>query len=290
MFSMEGLFDIHVHSGPEILERVGDDMDLAKGYLELGMAGFAVKGHFESTASRAHFVNKLMGSEHFRMVGGICLNYAVGGINPAAVDNCFKSGGRIVWGPSGHSVYHRQLRGGFGHWGGAVKPYDPEGAEGVTVLDETGELSREAKEVLRLVRENNGVYCTSHATPEEMLKLAAYCRDEKVKLIMTHIGWTPDYSLELGRRIKEYGHKVEICAVTFGGYNAKNTLSDCVRIIREIGPENIVMGTDAGAVRFVKPAEFMRFFAENLKKAGIAETDIRRMMSTNSFEALGIEM
>jgi len=29
MFTLEGLFDLHIHAGPDIFGRIGDDLDFA---------------------------------------------------------------------------------------------------------------------------------------------------------------------------------------------------------------------------------------------------------------------
>lgn len=281
MFSMEGTFDMHVHAGPDLFGRTGDDLDFAYAAKSIGMAGFAVKAALESTASRAYYVNKII--DGFRMVGGIALNYAVGGINPAAVDACLRQGGRIVWGPSGHSRFHAQIKGGLGNWGHAgMKLYNPPNAEGVTVLDNSGQLTFEAKEVVQLVKEHDAILASSHFSPREIITLAKYCQEEKVKFVFTHLGWTSEYSFELGKEARAYGAIIELCAVTYGGsYTNKLGIEDCVHRIKEYGVENVILCTDAGGLRFPKPYEAFRVFAENLILKGIPDKDVYMMMSTN---------
>lgn len=278
MFSMEGTFDIHVHAYPDVIPRVDDDLTIARKCKEAGMCGIAVKGMQESTVSRAYYVNKLV--ENFRMVGGICLNYPVGGLNPSAVDTCLRSGGRIVWMPTLQAKFHAQLKGKLGKGSAGLYYYNPAGATGISILDEQGNLLPEMKEIVALVKEHNALIGTSHLSPEEIVKLVCYCEQEGVKISLTHLGWTPEYNMKLAEEVIAHKAVVELTAVTFGGYTHKMKIGDCVDFIHTLGTEHLVLATDAGAVRFAQPCEYLRTFAEALIAGGISETDVRAMMSS----------
>ena len=280
MFSLEGLFDLHIHAGPDLVERLGDDMQFAIRGRDAGMAGMAVKAMLENTVSRAYYVN--MAVPGFRMVGGVCLNYSVGGINPAAVDTALRAGGRIVWMPTAHARFHAELKGELGSWGHAgLKLYNPPGVKGISILNEDGSLTREMRDVVEIVGQHRALIGTSHLSPEEIVKLAAYCRGEGVKMIVNHLGWTPAYDLALAKEVVAHGGHIELTAVTFGGFTHKMAIADAVKIIAEIGVERIVLATDAGAIRFPTPSEMLRTFGENLLLQGVKEADIRRMMREN---------
>ena len=81
---LDGVIDIHAHTGPDSTARSIDAIDLAKLAKQRGMRGLVLKNHYESTAALAYVVRKeVPGIEIF---GGIDLNRSVGGINPAAVE------------------------------------------------------------------------------------------------------------------------------------------------------------------------------------------------------------
>ena len=84
-----------------------DDIDVAVLAKRKGMRGLVLKNHVTMTADRAVLVMKTVpGIEIF---GGIVLNNAVGGINPAAVEWMHRmSGGRgkVVWLPTFDSDKH----------------------------------------------------------------------------------------------------------------------------------------------------------------------------------------
>ena len=81
----QGTIDFHVHSDPDVFGRSMDDIDVAVLAKRKGMRALVLKNHVTMTADRAMLVMKTVpGIEIF---GGIVLNNAVGGINPAAVES-----------------------------------------------------------------------------------------------------------------------------------------------------------------------------------------------------------
>lgn len=147
------------------------------------------------------------------------------------------------------------------------------------MLDEAGNLLPVVKEIVALIKEHNAVLATSHLSPKEIIALAKYCEQEKTKCVVTHLGWTPEYNFELGQEAIAHKAIVELTAVTFGGFAHKMKLDDCINFIHSWGRENIVLSTDAGAIRFVQPCEYLRSFGEYLISGGIPEDDVRYMMT-----------
>lgn len=285
MFQIHGAIDMHVHAAPELLGRVGDDVEIAVGCREAGMAGMVVKGHLESTSSRAYHTNRTVPG--FRYIGGVCLNYPVGGINPAAVDACLRMGGRVVWMPSGHSRYHAQLNGELGNWGYAdMRIYSPPGASGVTVLDDEGALTADTHEVVALIRDHNAVLATSHLSPREILVLSRHARSVGVKVVLTHVLWTPECDFELARAVVDLGGIVEIASSTVGGYTNRLPLHDAARMITELGPGNVILASDAGGVRHPRPHEALRVLANNLIECDVSSAALTQMLCSNPEQLL----
>lgn len=271
---------MHVHAAPDLLGRAADDIAIASACRDAGMAGIVVKAHLESTSSRAYHTSRTVPG--FRYVGGVCLNYAVGGINPAAVDASLRMGGRVVWMPSGHSRYHAKLTGVLGDWGHPdMRIYSPPGARGLTVLDENGELTADTHEVVALVAEHNAVLATSHLSPEEIVILARSARQKNVKVIMTHIKWTPECDLSLGRTLVDLGGTVEIACSTVGGYTNRLPLDEARKMIQALGPENVIIASDAGGIRHPLPHEALRVLANNLLELDLRSEDLTRMLCRN---------
>ena len=106
----QGAIDFHVHSDPDVFGRSMDDIDVAVLAKRKGMRGLVLKNHVTMTADRAALAMKAVpGIEIF---GGIVLNNAVGGINPAAVEWMHRmAGGRgkVVWLPTFDSDKHIKM-------------------------------------------------------------------------------------------------------------------------------------------------------------------------------------
>ena len=95
---VHGAYDLHVHVAPDVPQRRIDDRSLAQRFSELGLAGFALKSHYTSTAERAQVVSALF--PDVEVVGTLTLNWAVGGMNALAVEIAAREGARIVWMPT----------------------------------------------------------------------------------------------------------------------------------------------------------------------------------------------
>ena len=95
---IQGSYDLHIHSGPDILPRKGNDLAFARRAAAAGMAGILVKSHFTSTADRATLVNEVVPG--VTVYGSLSLNHSSGGINPIAVQTAGRSGARLVWFPT----------------------------------------------------------------------------------------------------------------------------------------------------------------------------------------------
>jgi hypothetical protein len=111
--AISGVYDLHLHCGPEAIPRKHDFLELSTVLKKSGMGGAVVKSHFHSTAPWAY-----MAAVHgeANLFGAITLNHYVGGINPDAVlgslgiefegKPCLK----VVWMPTLHSKGHIEMQ------------------------------------------------------------------------------------------------------------------------------------------------------------------------------------
>jgi Family of unknown function (DUF6282) len=134
-----------------------DGIEVAKLSKSMGMRGLVLKSHWESTAMLAYLARKdVPGLEVF---GGICLSRAVGGINPAAVEEMVKvtgGWGRVVWMPTLDAENVRRNA-------KSDLPFTP--------VSRNGELLPEVKAVLTVIARNKLVLATGHSSPQEDLML-----------------------------------------------------------------------------------------------------------------------
>ena len=91
---LEGAFDTHIHSAPDVLPRKFNDLELAQRFKARRMAGFVLKSHYICTADRATLVNQIV--PEIQAFGAIALNNSVGGLNPLALDIAGRLGTRVV--------------------------------------------------------------------------------------------------------------------------------------------------------------------------------------------------
>lgn len=275
---LEGAYDLHVHCGPDLFDRTGDDIDFARANKAAGMAGMAVKAHLGCSAARGYYVNKEV--PDFKYIPGICLNYPVGGINPSAVDASLKMGSRIVWMPNAHTKFHMQRK-SLKAWNSNAKMYISLGKDGITIIDENGSLTQETKEVIDLVKQHNAVIGTSHLSPKEMIELAKYCKGEHVKVLLNHILWVPEYSIELGKEFADLGGIIELTACVVSGYTSKINLNTALTVIDEIGYKRMILASDAGGPKAPSPYEAMRMLTNNLALSGVEEEKLKYMLVHN---------
>ena len=112
--SVRDTVDLHIHSGPCLFPRIGDDYEIAMKAREAGMQAIALKSPFESTVGRAYHTMKRVGG--IKIFGGLVLNHWAGGINPYAVETTLRLGGRLIWMPTFDAEYHAKVFGGTGKY------------------------------------------------------------------------------------------------------------------------------------------------------------------------------
>lgn len=287
MFDMSDAIDLHVHTGPDLFPRLGDDLDIARGCASVGMSAMAVKCHFESTAIRAHLVNQMV--PNFTMYGGITLNYPVGGINPTAVRACLSVGGKVVWMPSGHSCYHAEITGSLGSWGNDfMRLENPAGATGISVVDAEGKLTPDAREVIRLVADNSALLATSHLAPSEILAVVDEARSVRARVLVNHVMYMPRCDVDFVEEVVNRGALVEVCSVLVGGFWDKLRLQDVQHIIERVGAGKVVLASDGGGIQTPIPHESLRVLLDNLLHAGVPAASLRQMVVENPRALLGL--
>src|SRR5215469_11694046 len=87
---VRGAYDLHVHTGPDLLPRSASDLELAYRCREHGLAGFVIKSHYVPSAPRAAMVRALV--PDIMALGAVTLNAAIGGINDVAVEIAAREG------------------------------------------------------------------------------------------------------------------------------------------------------------------------------------------------------
>ena len=284
---LEGAYDLHIHSAPDVLPRKMDDLEMAERIIAAGMAGYAIKSHYFCTAERATLVNAI--HPGCDAVGTITLNCSVGGVNPMAVEMAARAGTRLVWFPTCDAAHERaHVFSGdpnkkLPYWAQILVTLKEEGVDVpvIDILDGDGRLTSETREVLAVIAKHDIVLATSHLSHEETFALVRGAKEAKVgRVIITHVDFpTTFYTVEEQRELAALGAYMEHCYTTFA--TGKVDFATTVEQIRGVGPERVVISTDLGQKTGIYPDEGLAIFMEKLRENGFSDADIRKMAVDN---------
>lgn len=284
----QGAIDFHVHSEPDVFGRSMDDIDVAVLAKRKGMRALVLKNHVTMTADRAVLVMKVVpGIEIF---GGVVLNNAVGGINPAAVEWMYRmSGGRgkVVWLPTFDSDMH-------------IKTLVDAKGSGIVVAP-NGVVTPQLEEVLKIIARENLVLATGHIHAEEVVAVVRRARELGVKnILVTHaLTNIPGLNMEQVKQVTQMGAYIEYCYLqSMAGPDAQHawmkhwskvSLKDLAGVVREIGAKSLVLSTDLGQHANMTHPDGMEDMITGLLKEGVSQADIDLMVKRNPARLLGLE-
>ena len=288
-------YDLHIHVGPDVMERRIDDVTLAGRFLEVGLAGFGLKSHYTSTAERAQVVARAVPG--IDVVGTITLNASVGGLNPLAVEIAAQEGARIVWLPTVDAENEAEAR-DREYPPGAAKPLwariqselQEQGLEAppVAVVDSGGEPVPELLDVLSVVARHGLVLATGHLARDEIFAVLDAATSAGVhRVVVTHPEFpAQDLSEADQSALAERGALLERCFTT--PYTGKCTWERVADGIRATGAENNLLSTDLGQPANPPVEDGLALFADRLLELGISEDEIRTMTVANSRMLAGV--
>ncbi len=290
---VEGAYDLHVHVAPDVPPRRIEDRELARRFVELGLAGFALKSHYTSTAERARVVSALF--PDVAVIGTLTLNWAVGGMNALAVEIAAREGARIVWMPTvdspaetagrtepkeGDKVpqwarLQHELRG----LGLSVDP--------VNVTDSGGRVLPEARDVLRAIARHSLVLATGHLARDDTFAIVEAAFEEGVAdVVVTHPEFPcQNFSIEDQRALAARGCLIERCLTT--PFSGKTTWEHVFDGVRAVGVERSLFSSDCGNPDYPPVEDGLALWADRLLEAGFDEDETREMIVGQSRKLAG---
>jgi hypothetical protein len=272
--NLDGAIDLHIHSAPDLRARLMDDIELAREAAAAGMRGILLKSHHTLTADRAAIAEKHVGG--VRVLGGLVLNHAIGGLNPAAVETALAFGAREIWMPTLDAANHRRAKG--------------MGEGGITILDDNGRLLPEMLEILRLIAGQDVVLGSGHLSLGEIKVLVKAAREAGVeRIVITH----PELPLVnmpivMQEELAGPGLFFERCLIVTTPGEGGLPLSSIAQAARQVGPETTVMATDFGQAENPPPVEGMRRYIAGMMSLGFDRNEIERMTRVNPAGLLGL--
>ena len=289
---LKGVVDIHAHGAPEawLLERP-KILETCKDASRAGMRAICFKDHNYLTSAVAYVVQDIIdewasqqGLEPVQVYGGVTLNYAVGGLNPrvvkVALSGDFGTKTRAIYGPSVDSAWQYKLMGREG---------------GISLIDEKGNVRPELKEIIQILASSDKKTFleSGHVTVQEMMAVAEACKDAGVDFVVTHANQEITVlTVEEAKELVKRGAWIEIAEVSMlgtpvvgGGWIVN--FDHSLKLIRELGPERIVLISDAGQPGN-PPVEAYKTMVRVLLSRGFSVEDLNKMCKENPAKLIGI--
>lgn len=299
---LKGAVDVHVHGGsePRSTERLMNEFEMAIEYTQAGFGAAVVKTHHTPSVSRNILIQTFIerwAEEHgmtpVKMLGGVTLNYTVGGLNPAAVRVVADfPNGRFVWLPCMDSFEHGQIvKGGLGQYCKDPKP------EGIKLLDDKGEIVPELEEILGVIADNDMVLSTGHYThPTQMVVIEEAKKAGVKRIVCDHVNLHPKYrihptakTIEEMKEAAKTGAMLGISVIWYCNPYTPQPQAFTRQIIREVGAEHLVLGSDLNEAYTVDCVEGIKWLVRSLLWRGISKKDVERILKENGARLLGLE-
>ena len=266
-YDLTGSYDLHIHTGPDVIARKLGDLEMARQAAEAGMKGFAVKSHVFPTPGRAAILRELY--PQLDVLGCVVLNSQVGGINPKAAEAAAKMGAKLLWFPTMDAKAYRKERNA------------PDQEKGLSALDDNGQILPEVWEVFEIAKRYDLVVGTGHLGTSEAIRLTEAAHEAGVKrFCLTHVT-LPVCQMT----VEELQHCISLGAVAEYSYchvlSGKCSMERIVEQIKAIGAEHAILSTDLGQKDNPYPVEGLRTFCQTLQQLGVTDGELDAMLKRN---------
>jgi hypothetical protein len=221
----------------------------------------------------------------------IVLNKYVGGFNAYAVEGSAVQARErlVVWFPTVHatcfldtSEYDIPPEWIAEDMRGKLPIRRAKDVEGLTVLDGSGALRKDVKNVLEAIRANDAVLATGHLSWRESVALVSYAMDVLgiERVVITHpIYGRISMPIDVQKDIAKKGAYIEHC---FSMYSIDGIpMREMAAQIRAVGSARCVLSSDVGQVFSKSPSEALLECSKLLSKEGLQKNDLENMLVKN---------
>ena len=211
------------------------------------------------------------------LIGGVALDYEVGGLNPAAVESTAKMGGRVVWMPTYSARADHERKGLNG---------------GISLLDDTGQLVPEVFAILEQVKAHDMLLATGHISTTESMALVAEARNHGInRVVVTHattMAFWNGLTVEEMKTLASMGAYIEHCLHVMMPLTNRMPPKELAETMSAIGLENCIISSDFGQDFHPTPAEGLRMGVATLLQSGMEEVEVGLLVKDNPSRLLGI--
>ena len=287
-----GAVDLHCHSGPSVMAR---DLNHIEAMQEAAAAGFRamlIKDHYYSATPITEMLNQAYSHLNITLFSGVPLNNSVGGFNKFAVDHGIALGAKLVWLPTFSAKNHCDsrygIKAGFPHTTRKLLPIDP-----LTPLDAQGKVKDEVKEILDLIAQNDVILAGGHLHISEILPVFEEAKARGVKrLLVNHPSFIVDATHDDIRRLVAMGAYIEhsLCMFIPVAKRKRDPFppEDLDALIKAGTVDRTILASDLGQRGADHPVVGFRNVIRICMKLGYSDEDIRKMVSSNALQLLGL--
>ena len=275
---MQGAIDMHMHAGPDPhTPRSVDAFQAAEEAAGAGMRAIVLKSHDYPTAPVASLTGQK--TPKVKVFGSIALDFAVGGLNPAAVEASAILGAKVVWMPT-FSAAHDMLKRGLGEGG-------------IRIADEGGKALPALTRILEIAKQHGMVVATGHVGLTEIRALVREASRLGVdKVVITHAvepRFGATLTVEQQKEMVSQGAYIEHCYLTTLPSGGQVDINDVAKAMRSVGTDCCIMTTDLGQKTNPHPAHGMRSYIGSMLDCGLTEAEVSAMAKTNPARLLGLD-
>ncbi len=274
--------DMHMHPGPATGPCRLDAIEAAQQAQQAGMRAIVLKSR-TYTAAVSIIVNQLvLGIE---VIGSICLDYEIGGLNFHALENAARLGAKVVWMPTFSAVNSINRMRALG--------LSLEG-EGISILDRAGKLVPEMQKILELIKNYDMVLATGHISPQEIIILFEEAQKTGIrKFWVTHPtdkGFAEEIlSIDELQQLARNRAFIELTLVGMLPNEFGHDPTQITQVIKSIGPQHCIISTDLGQPQNPLLVEGIRLFINMLLHHGLTQEEIELMAKVNPAKLLDLD-
>jgi Family of unknown function (DUF6282) len=288
---LTGAVDLHCHSGPSVMPRYFDHYEAMQEASDAGVRALLIKDHYYSATPVTVMLNKHFSHLKVTLLSGVPLNNQSGGLNLYAVEHGIALGAKLVWMPTFSSKNH------IAHHRDGAAPNFPSSKKAmlspvpVHVVDDAGKLLPEVLPILDLVAEHDVVLSSGHLNISEIWPLFEEAIKRGVKrLICNHPTFVVDATLPDITRLAGMGVFIEHSMCMFAE-NSKFKLFEpetLKGLIEAAGVDRTILGSDLGQAGNPRLVDGFLNVIEICLDLGYSEAEVRKMVSTNAVNLVGL--
>lgn len=275
-----GAVDLHIHASPSPFPRRLSILEAAEDAANAGFRAIGCKSHHDSTQPMIDVLRPSLADLDITVIGGIALNWTVGGLSPYATEHTLKSGGRIVWMPTLSAVPHCNRK--HDPTSTFAIPARREGTP-ITVLDADGSILADVHEVLALIAEYDAILNFGHLAAAEVEQLLPAAKAAGVqRMMLSHPTLFIEATLEQTAAWAREGVVIEQCIATCRKLDPEVNAA----YIDAAGVDRTMFSSDYGQRKNPLPVTGYRRLVRSLLDEGRSEDDVVRMVSGTGGELI----